>query len=332
MSDRQETITGPLSLVIWSKISEHKLIGTRYPPACEMPQKERPFRLSRRGVLSSFAGAGVAATFGAIASKHAATNVAATGLTDEVSLGTFESTLENWRTDGDIALSRVARHDRPLVVSEGEYALDVAVDGDPDPTISRPVTELDLLAHPYFVADVVPGRVDGTDAPVAFRFRLYRSTEVLDVWETKELVAESGPVTVPQATPGRIFWDASDIKTDLLDVVSRLEIGWYPADRDPDSSVEAFAYHGGVVFDAIRATASVDPVGSARLAATMRDLQFDHGTYVRTEVRDESDAGETGTFIFADGATEPYRFEVLAADRFLFTVADVEIKFGGGWS
>ena len=297
-----------------------------------MPKRERPFRLSRRGVLSSFAGTGVAATFGAIASRHAATDVAATGLIDEVPLGTFESTLDDWRTDDDIALSRVSRHDRPLVVSEGEYALDVAVDGDPAPTISRPITGLDLSAHPYFVADVVPGRVDGTDAPVAFRFRLYRPTGVLDAWTTGEPVAESGPVTVPQATPGRIYWDASDVETDLLDVVSRLEIGWYPADRDPDSSDEAFAYRGGVVFDAVRATASVDPVGSARLSATMRDLQFDHGTYVRTEVTDEFDAGEAGTFVFTDGATEPYRFEVLAADRFLLAVADTEIRFGGGWS
>uniref|UniRef100_A0A8A2VI20 Uncharacterized protein n=1 Tax=Haloterrigena alkaliphila TaxID=2816475 RepID=A0A8A2VI20_9EURY len=197
--------------------------------------------------------------------------------------------------------------------------------------MSRPITDLDLSAHPYFVADVTPGRVDGTDAPIAFQFRLYRSTDLLDD-STRDPVAESDPVTVPQATPGQVYWDASDVEHDLLDVASRLEIGWYPADRDPESSDGSFAYRGGVVFDAVRATDSVDPAGRARLAATMRDLQFDHGAYVRTEVTEEFEDGEAGTFYFADGATEPYRFEVLAADRFLLTVADTEIEFGGGWS
>ncbi|WP_209309534.1 hypothetical protein [Haloarcula amylovorans] len=296
-----------------------------------MPQKENPLWLSRRGVLSSFAGTGIATIFGATASNYGATSVAATDPIDDIPLGTFESTLDQWQTDSDITLSRVARHARPLAVSEGEYALDVTVDGAPTPTISRPITELNLAAHPYFVADVVPGRIGGTNAPIAFQFRLYRPTDVLDDWSTRELVAESDPVTVPQTVPGQIYWDASDIEPELLDVGSWLEIGWIPADRDSDSSDEAFAYRGGVVFDAIRATASVTPVGSAYLSTMMRDLQFDHGVYDRTEVRDEFDTGEAGTFIFDDGTTVPYRFEVLAADRFLLTVADTEIKFGGGW-
>ncbi|WP_242695566.1 hypothetical protein [Halomontanus rarus] len=302
-----------------------------------MSEKERRFRTSRRGVLSAVAGTGVAAAFGTIASKHAAADAILTDSIDEILLGTFESALDGWVADGDLALSRVARRDRPVAVTEGEYALEVAVDGDPTPGISRPITSLDLSTHPYFVADVVPGRIDGTDAPVAFRFRLSRPTTLLDdsSWET---VAESGPITVPQVTPGRIYWDASDVEIGLLETVSRLEIDWYPADRDPDpdssdeNGNEAFAYRGGVVFDAIRATDSVDPVGRARLAATMRDLQFDHGAYVRTEVTEEFEAGEAGAFVFADGATEPYRFETLAADRFRLEIAGTEIDFGGGWS
>ncbi|WP_246999667.1 hypothetical protein [Halosolutus gelatinilyticus] len=305
-----------------------------------MPEKERSPWTSRRDVLSAVAGTGAAA-FGAIAPKRATAATASDSI-DVRPLGTFESTLDNWRADGDAALSRVARDDRPVAVTEGEYALQVAVDGDPSPTISRPVIDLDLdlSTHPYFVADVVPGPIDGSDAPVAFRFRLHRPTDILEDWSAQEPIVESDPITVPQATPGRIYWDTSDLETDLLGAVSRLEIGWYPADRDPDadaggdagSSAEPFAYRGGVVFDAVRATASIDPVGSARLAATMRDLQFDHGAYVRTEVAEEFDGGEAGAFVFADGATEPYRFETLAADRFLLTVADAEIEFGGGWS
>lgn len=294
-----------------------------------MSDNERSPRPSRRGVLSAVAGTGVAAILGGIGSFPAAATTA-TDSTDALSLGTFESTLDDWGAVGDVALSRVARHDRPVAVTEGEYALAAAVDGDPTPAIVRPVADLALSGYPYFVADVAPGRVDGTDASVAFRFRLYRPTITVDDGSTLDLVAESPPVTVPQVTPGRIYWDASDLDPASLDAVSRLEIWWSVA--DPDSADGTVAYHGEVVVDAIRATATVDPVGSARLAATMRDLQFDHGAYVRTEVTDEFDAGEAGSFVFADGATEPYRFEILAADAFRLTVAGTEIKLGGGWS
>lgn len=281
-------------------------------------------------MLSALAGTGVAAALGGIASTPAAAD--GIGSIDTLSLGTFESSLDGWRAGGDVELSRVTRRDRPVAVTEGEYALDVVADGDPSPSISRPVTGLGLSARPYFVADAAPGRVDGTDAPVAFRFRLYRTADALDVGSALEPVAESDPVTVRQAAPGRIYWDATDVDTGLLDAASVLELGWYPVDRDPDSSDGSFAYRGGVVFDAVRASASADPVGSARIAATMRNLQFDHGPYVRTEVTEEFDAGEAGEFVFADGATEPYRFEILGTDRFRLTIADDEIELGGGWS
>ncbi|WP_339105569.1 hypothetical protein [Haloterrigena salinisoli] len=300
-----------------------------------MSENEKPRRTSRRGVLSAVAGTGVAAAFGTVASNRATGDSSIGDAIDELSLGTFESTLDGWDVDGSLALSRVSRRDRPVAVTEGEYALEVAADGESAPTISRPVTDLDLSTHPYFVADVTPGRVDGTDAPIAFRFRLYRPSDLLEDGLTGEPAAESEPVTVPQATPGRVYWDASDIDLGILDAVSRLEIGWYPADSgsgSSDSADETFAYRGDVVVDDIRATDSVDPVGRARLAATMRDLQFEHGAYVRTEVLEEFEAGEAGAFYFGDGETEPYRFETLSADRFLLTIADAEIAFGGGWS
>lgn len=296
-----------------------------------MPEKERSLRTSRRGVLSAFTGTGVAAVLGEIASNPVAATTA-TDSTDAISLGTFESTLDNWQTNSDIALSRVSRHNRPVCVTEGEYALNATVNGDPAPTISRSVADLNFSRYPYFVADAAPSRIEGTDASISFQFRLYRLADILDDGSALKLVAESDPVTVPQATPGRLFWDASNVEPDLLDVVARLEIGWYPADRDRDSTDGTFAYRGEIVFDSIRATDSVDPVGSARLATTMRELQFDHGAYVRTEVTEEFSAGEVGTFVFADGATEPYRFEILATDQFRLTVAGTEIKLGGGWS
>ncbi|WP_217471922.1 hypothetical protein [Haloterrigena gelatinilytica] len=294
-----------------------------------MSGNESGIRASRRRVLSTVAGTGVAA-IGALASKYGVSDAAALDAIDEISLGTFESSLEEWRPEGDLALSRVGRDERPVAVTEGEYALEAAVDGETEPVISRSVTDLDLATHPYFVADVTPGRLAGTDARVAFQCRLYRSTDLLADGSTGEPVAESDPVTVPQATPGRLYWDASDVDFGLLDAVSRLEIGWYPTDGDPaDGTVAA---RGDVVVDDVRATASVDAVGSARLAATMRDLQFDRGPYVRTEVTETFDGGEAGAFVFADGETEPYRFETVGADRYLLAVADAEIEFGEGWS
>ncbi|UPV75681.1 hypothetical protein M0R89_06355 [Halorussus limi] len=286
-------------------------------------------RASRRRVLSSLAAVGVSPLLASVASTSADAESTDSGLTDALSLGTFESGLDEWETDGEVRLSRTARTDRPVAVTEGEYGLEASVDGESVPAISRPVGAFDLVASPYFVADVAPGRVDGTDARVAFRFRLYRPADSLD--GDLEPVAESDPVAVRQATSGRVFWDASDVDWSLLDSVSRLELEWYPADRDPDSG-DDFAYRGGVVLDAIRATDSANAVGRARLAATFRDLQFDHGVYERTEVSASSDTGEEGEFVFADGATESYRFEKSGDDRFRLAFAGTEVKLGGGWS
>jgi hypothetical protein len=309
-----------------------------------MSEKQRPpVSTSRRTLLSAFAGTGVGAALASLGGDRAdrpestrrdradprVTN--STGdLLDAVSLGTFESGLDGWQADGEIELSRVTRSDRPVAVTEGRHALDASVGGESVPAIARPVESLTLADRPYFVADVAPGRAEGTDAPVAFQFRLYRPADLLD--GDLELVAESDPITVRQAAPGRIFWDASDVDSDLLDVTSRLEIAWWPADSTSGDSDDGSAYRGTVVLDAIRATTTVDPVGSARLAATMRDLQFDHGPYERTEVVAASQTDEEGDLIFANGEAEPYRFEVLGDDRFRLTLAGTEVKLGGGWS
>ncbi|RKD88936.1 hypothetical protein [Halopiger aswanensis] len=292
-----------------------------------MTENERTFRTPRRGLLSTVAGTGFVAVFGSIASRYVTADTS-TGAGDEFLLGPLESALDEWRPGDDVALSRVARRDRPIAVTEGEYALEATVDGNTTPTISRRVADLDLMAHPYFVAGVTPGRIAGTDSALEFRFRL---VNVLDDWVATDPIAESDPIPIPQAMPARIYWDASDVDTGLLDATARLEITWSVADRDSGSSTEIDTRRGGIVFDAVRATNAVGAIGRARLAATMRDLQFDHGVYVRTTVTAESETREEGEFVFADGETEPYRFERLAADRHLLTVAGTEIEFGGGW-
>ncbi|MFC4551655.1 MULTISPECIES: hypothetical protein [Halorussus] len=299
-------------------------------------------RASRRRVLSSVAAVGVSPLLASVAADPAGAESTDSLVGDVLSLGTFESGLDDWQIDGDLRLSRVGRDDRPVAVTQGERALEAAVEGDAVPAIFRPVGSLDLAARPYFTADVAPGRVEGTDAPVAFRFRLYGPPDLLDGSGDLELIAESDPVTVRQATTGRIYWDASDVDVGLLDAVSRLEIAWSPADvgsddagsgdADSGGSTADFTYRGSVVFDAIRATASADAVGSARIASTLVDLEFEHGPYQRTEVTAESNAVEEGEFVFADGEAEPYRFEILGDDRYLFALAGTDVKLGGGWS
>jgi len=306
-----------------------------------MSEKQRPpVSTSRRTLVSAFAGTGVGAALASLGGDRAdrpestrrdradprVTNSTA-DLLDAVSLGSFESDLDGWEADDEIRLSRVARSDRPVAVTEGQYALEASAEDESATAISRPVGTLDLAARPYFVADVAPGRVEGTDAPAAFRFRLYRRADSLDA--DLELVAESDPVTVRQAAPGRVFWDAGDVHADLLDAASRLEIAWRPADSTSGDSDDGSTSGGTVILDAIRASARADPVGSAHLAATMRDLQFDHGPYERTEILTRSETAEEGELVFADGATEPYRSEVLDDDRFRLTLAGTEVKLGG---
>lgn len=269
---------------------------------------------TRRGVLSAVAGGGAASVLASFGLDPA-------DATDTL-LGDFESDLDGWRAEGDLELSRVGRDARPDGVTRGRRALAVTAAGESAPTVSRAISAVDLASSPHFVAAVAPGPVEGTDAPVAFRFRLRESDGLVG---GGSVLAESPPVTVRQAMPGQVYWDASDVATSALDAAARLELRWHPvgaADRP---------YHGTVTVDAVRASSLVDPVGSARFAARLGELQFEHGPYERTELDERSDTTETGRFVFADGATEPYRFDALDDDRFRATLAGTEARFGGGW-
>lgn len=236
-------------------------------------------------------------------------------------IGDFESDLDGWRAEGDLDLSRVEASGRPDAVTQGTWALAVTATGESTPAVSRSVSDLDLTSTPHFVAAVAPGLVEGTDAPVTFRFRLRES----DITGDGTVLAESDPVTVRQAMPGQVYWDASDVATSTLDLAARLELCWHP-----EGAVDG-PYHGTVAVDAVRVASLVDPVGSARFAATLGDLEFEHGPYERTELDERSDSHEAGRFVFADGTGAPYEFEALDDDQFRVTLAGVEARFGGGW-
>lgn len=280
----------------------------------ERPEDRGP-ELPRRGVLSALGGIGVSSTLASV--------VAGPNEGNGVSLlGARDAGAGGWRADGAIDLTRVERRIGAGGVTAGGRALEVSVEGDPAPRIHRPTEGIDPVARPYLLADVAPGTVSGTDSPVAFRFRLDRDGEP---------VAASPPVTVRQATPGQLFWDASDVPRRERAAATRLSLTWRPADgaRTDRSAVDD--YHGTVTVDDVRATGSVDPVGRARVESALRDLESAHGSYVETTVLSRSDAHEAGRVHFAGGTAEPYRFEVLSGARYRLTLAGTEARFGEGW-
>lgn len=297
---------------------------------------------TRRNVLSAFAGGGVSAVLASLSSTPA--RAAAENSTV---LGDFESNLNGWTTNGGNRLSRIHRSERPGVVTQGENALNVSVNGDPFPMISnrKRVKGADFVQNPYLLADVSPGRIDDTDSSVSFRFRLHHSAGAKNDRgeggdgnggsQKSALIEESETRTVRQASVSQLYWDMSDVDDRKLDTTKRLDVVWYPTDHEPKGGPNGrgagFAYHGNVVFDNIRITDTVDDVASAQIASTMEELEFAHGPYVRTEVTSESDTLEEGEFVFSDETTEPYRFEILAEDKFLFTIAGTDVKLGGGW-
>lgn len=244
-------------------------------------------------------------------------------------LGTFETGMDGWQGSTGVSLSRVGRDEWAPAVTEGEQALHATIEGSPVPSIRRRVDAIDLDVAPYLLADATPGAVEGTRAPVVFQFRLTRGTGGDGV----ETLGSSDPVLVRQAVPGRIFWDASDVDPNERDAATHLEVRWYPADTASGSGDDGtrFAYQGEVVFDDIRATDSVEAIGLARFVSTIRDLEAEHGSYDRTEVDDRGPTVESGRFVFADGATEPFRFVVVDDDRYRLTLADTTARLGGGW-
>ena len=112
-------------------------------------------------------------------------------------LGTYEDGLDGWRAAGGERLPRVGCRDWPAAVTHGKVALCVDPDGSAAPAVRRSLDGVDLESAPFLVADATPGVVDGTDAPVAFAFRLRDGLNAA-------VLAASEPVTVRQAAPGRI--------------------------------------------------------------------------------------------------------------------------------
>lgn len=291
--------------------------------------------VGRRDVLAGVVGVG-AASAGIVP-------VPVKAASDAVLLGDFETGLDSWRATGDSLLETVPAAAHPGTVTRGDRGLEVTVTGDLLPTIRNEerVRRSDFAHHPYFVADVTPGRVVGTESDVTFKLRYYGGDDaVLETGDGYDLsgltgVYESEETTVPPLVPSGITWDMSGLPDDALSNPKRLEVVWFPTDYPPsldiDSLVGDVDYHGWAVFDNVRLSDGVGELSVARLQDVWRDLQLAHGAYLETDVTEGHEAYEEGEFLFADGAGVPYAFEVLGGGRYRYTIDGVALRLGGGW-
>jgi hypothetical protein len=264
---------------------------------------------SRRSLLSGLAGAALLGTGGL-------GGAAAVPDADAV-LGTFEDGLDGWTAAAGETLSRVGRRNWPPAVTGRSVALHVDAAGTARPAVRRPLGGVDLAAAPYLLAEATPGVVDGTDAPVAFAFRLRDGVD-------GTLLAASEPVTVRQAAPGRIFWDASDLPATTFVAATVLEVAWW-TEGELDRT-----YRGEVVVDDIRATADRTALEAVRFRVAVRHLEAEHGSYRRTEVDARDGDRERGRFVFAGGATVPYRARRTTEGGYRVTLGGDTYLFGGG--
>lgn len=273
---------------------------------------------SRRQVLSSVVGAAAFSGLPALVGDEG------DGGTDLLST---DADTDGWLATGDVELDTVDYCEWFPTITWDDEAIEVSVSGEPGPRMDRRLDGVDLVESPYLVADVAPGVLDGSDVAVAFAFSFSRGSLDGD----RDVLAWSEPVTIRQAMPGRVYWDASDVARSERASATHLGLAWTTADTTARPADADEPYTGELVVGAVRATDRAETVGRARFADTLRNLEAEHGSYRRTEVAERDDTGERGRFVFASGATAPYRFDVLDEDRYRLTLADVSVQLGGGW-
>jgi hypothetical protein len=217
-------------------------------------------------------------------------------------LGVFENGYDGWSTTNSNSLSRVSYEQERAPVTQGENALEVTIDSDPEPTIQNEsrIRGADLTGHPCLLADVLPTSVEGSDSAVTFRFR-YHHTEPGGVEESHEM-------TVDQGYGGRICWDMDELSDTKLENPDRLEITWYPADHLPGSG---FDYDGRVFVDNVRLTDDRNQVTRARCQMKQQELERAHGPMINQIIQSESDTTQEGVYQYEDGTEVSYQLEKL---------------------
>jgi hypothetical protein len=215
-------------------------------------------------------------------------------------LGVFENGYDGWSTTNSNSLSRVSYEQERAPVTQGENALEVTIDSDPEPTIKneKRIRHADLVNHPCLHADVLPSSVENSDSPVTFRFR-YHHTDPGGVEESPQL-------TVDQEYGGGICWDMSGLSNTKLANPDRLDITWYPTDHPPSSD---FDYNGVVYVDNVLVTDDLDEVTTTRCTRKHRELERAHGPKTGQVVESESDTLQEGVYQYRDGTEVPYEIE-----------------------
>jgi len=280
-----------------------------------------PMYMSRRSVLGSIVGAGIAgAAFGGTVGRAAAAESAL--------LGDFEEGLDEWKTNGGNRLGRVSRDEENAPVTQGNHALEVRINGDPQPVIrnQKRIRRSDPASNPYLMADVLPGTIEGTDSPVAFRFR-YRSKGPGGIEESPE-------TTVKQRYGARLVWDMSGIADGKLDSPHRLEIAWYPEEHPPKTGPQGrgpgFDYRGRTYFDNVHLTDDRGQVTVTRWTRKLRSLERSYGLRVDSRIDQSTETLQTGAFVYKDGTNVSYRAELLDDGDIRVDINDDSFRFTGG--
>lgn len=280
---------------------------------------------------------------------------------DGVSLGSFETDLEGWKTTGGNELSLVSEEDVPTGVVTGSNGLEIRINGDMYPMIENTerVQEADFLANPYLSFHVV-GNAHETGSDLVFQI-LLRHTQGGgnpgnggpgngnggsngkgnvgrgSLGNKSQNVTESELFVVPQYTPRRIEWDMTGLPDQALETANRVEIIWYLEDYEPDGGHRGryngeFEYEGKMVIDDIRLTDSQQVDDARREKAKRRTLHRRHGMIVDVEIEERSEGHEHGTLVFVDGTEVSFEYERLDDDRERMTLdgEHFEYKLGDG--
>lgn len=296
---------------------------------------------SRRRVIKGLGASGLGLYLGTIPGRASAES---TG-----ELGSFEGSIDGWRTNGGNELGLVPVADHPAFIT-GEYGLRVDIDGDPRPMIENTerVQQADFVDRPYLTADVVASPPSGPNVDISFTIRYhYAPNEVAPRNDSKPghepgehgqkpaIVEESDTFTVTPHMPATLSWDMSEIPAGKRASPKRLEIVWQPADGSAGSGPRGRGgqslYSGDVVFDDIRLSDVADEVYRARHAEKFTALEFEHGLYQETHVEVQDGEFESGQLRFEDGTGVPYEVEILSDSKIVVTLDGERFNFGEGW-
>lgn len=218
-------------------------------------------------------------------------------------IGAFEGGLDGWFTNGANSVTQISVGDEPAAITQGNTALDVAVDSDPEPMLgnTQRIRNADFENYPYLLADLIPVSVENTDSPVTFRFRYHHTAS--------GGVEESDTVTVNQKHGGILAWDMSDLSAEKLAAADQLEIAWYPDDHPPSSG---FDHNGRVFVDNIRLVDDPNEVTNATFFQKHCDLERAHGVRIKQEIQSQTEMTQDGVYKHDDGTDVSYHMEILA--------------------